>query len=406
MKSGVTAWAKVRSHLFSVAASALVLTATTAFAVNTCPFDNGGSDAVNDSVVLTRYALGITGAPLVASTRYASLDPANVKANIECVGCALDMNGDGNVDAVDATIIARHLSGFQGASLTAGLALGSGTRSTPTAVQSFLAIGCGMTGGTVTSILAGTGLTGGTITTSGTIAADTAYLQRRVTGSCSVGAAISAIAADGSITCATIPAASAGTVTNVATGAGLSGGPITGSGTITADTTYVQRRVSSSCAAGSSIRAIAGDGSVTCETAFVGDFADFYALMPADNPATVPLGGAVNFPQNGSTSGAITRSSADSFLLPAIGTYQIMFQVSAIESGQLAISINGITIASTVVGRAAGSSQIVGMSLLTTASANAMLRVVNSGSPSSLTITPFAGGSNPVSAHLVITRLR
>ena len=30
----------------------------------TCPFDNGGSDAINDGLVLTRYALNITGAPL------------------------------------------------------------------------------------------------------------------------------------------------------------------------------------------------------------------------------------------------------------------------------------------------------------------------------------------------------
>ncbi len=111
----------------------------------TCPFDNGGSDAINDGLVLTRYALGITGAPLTASTRYASLDPLQVKNNIECVGCALDMNGDGQIDTVDTTIIARHLAGFKGASLTAGLALGvapSASRPTTAAVVSFLASGC------------------------------------------------------------------------------------------------------------------------------------------------------------------------------------------------------------------------------------------------------------------------
>ena len=111
----------------------------------TCPFDNGGSDATNDGVVLTRYALGITGAPLTASTRYASLDPLQVKNNIECVGCALDMNGDGQIDTVDTTIIARHLAGFKGASLTAGLTLGvapTSSRPTTAAVVSFLASGC------------------------------------------------------------------------------------------------------------------------------------------------------------------------------------------------------------------------------------------------------------------------
>ena len=112
-----------------------------ATAASTCPFDTGGSDALNDGVVLTRYALGITGAPMIASTRYASIDPLQVKNNIECVGCALDINGDGVVDTVDATIIARHLAGFQDASLSAGLALGVGTRNSPSAVTSFLVNG-------------------------------------------------------------------------------------------------------------------------------------------------------------------------------------------------------------------------------------------------------------------------
>ena len=56
-----------------------------------------------------------------------------------------------------------------------------------------------------------------------------------------------------------------GTVTSVATGTGLSGGPITSTGTILADTNYLQRRVSGSCVAGNSIRAIAADGTVTCQ---------------------------------------------------------------------------------------------------------------------------------------------
>lgn len=61
-----------------------------------------------------------------------------------------------------------------------------------------------------------------------------------------------------------------GTVTSIGTGAGLTGGPITGAGTINVDTNYLQRRVSASCAVGSSIRSIAADGTVTCEAAGVG----------------------------------------------------------------------------------------------------------------------------------------
>ena len=151
-KQKIIAWIHVRVP--AALGVALALTAAPATAITTCPFDTGGSDAVNDGVVLTRYALGITGAPMTESTRYASLDPLQVTANIECVGCALDMNGDNQIDAVDATIIARHLAGFAGASLTGGLALGAGSRNSTAAVTSFLANGCAV-GGAINAFVQG-----------------------------------------------------------------------------------------------------------------------------------------------------------------------------------------------------------------------------------------------------------
>jgi hypothetical protein len=61
-------------------------------------------------------------------------------------------------------------------------------------------------------------------------------------------------------------ASTGGTVTNVATGTGLTGGPITTTGTIAADTTVLQQRVTGSCASGNFVRAIGADGTVTCGT--------------------------------------------------------------------------------------------------------------------------------------------
>ncbi len=135
-------------------------------------------------------------------------------------------------------------------------------------------------------------------------------------------------------------------------------------------------------------------------------FSDFYALMPGDNSATVAPGTPVMFPENGPSSGLITRLNASQFLLSAAGTYYVQFQVSVDEPGQLEVSINGTGIASTVVGRATGTSQIVGTSFVTTTTPNSVLEIINPvGNTTALTITPVAGGTHPVSAHLVIIRV-
>jgi hypothetical protein len=113
-----------------------------------CPFgsfDGAGVDATNDALVLSRYARRVTGSPLLANSRYANvstLTPGQVVTQIDNASCALDINGDAKFDAVDATIITRYLSGFSGDTITKGLALGSGSRSSPMAVLDFLASGC------------------------------------------------------------------------------------------------------------------------------------------------------------------------------------------------------------------------------------------------------------------------
>lgn len=89
--------------------------------------------------------------------------------------------------------------------------------------------------GTVTSVTAGTGLSGGVITTTGTISLPNAGTA----GTYGSSSLIPVITTDaqGRVTAVTTSAVGGGTVTNVATGYGLSGGPITSTGTIIADTT-------------------------------------------------------------------------------------------------------------------------------------------------------------------------
>ncbi len=136
-------------------------------------------------------------------------------------------------------------------------------------------------------------------------------------------------------------------------------------------------------------------------------FADFFALMPPNNAATVAANTDVSFPQDGPISGTeITRVNASAFNLAAIGTYQVLFQVGVNEPGQLILTLNGADLAYTVVGRATGTTQIVGMALVRTSVINSVLTVRNpAGNTEALTITPLAGGTRPVSAHLVITRI-
>ncbi len=138
------------------------------------------------------------------------------------------------------------------------------------------------------------------------------------------------------------------------------------------------------------------------------NFADFYALMPPDNAATIAPGTDVSFPQNGPNSGSeIERTGPSSFNLAGIGTYQIFFQVSVDEAGQLILTLNGEDLIYTVSGRATGASQIIGMALVTTTVVNSILTVRNpAGNAAALTITPLAGGTRPVSAHLVIVQLQ
>lgn len=130
--------------------------------------------------------------------------------------------------------------------------------------------------------------------------------------------------------------------------------------------------------------------------------------MPPDNAATVAPGTDVSFPQDGPNSGtSISRINAISFNLADIRTYQVLFQVGVNEAGQLILTLNGADLEYTVVGRATGTSQIVGIALVETTTINSTLTVRNPAvNASALTITPLAGGTRPVSAHLTITRLQ
>ena len=132
--------------------------------------------------------------------------------------------------------------------------------------------------------------------------------------------------------------------------------------------------------------------------------------MPPDNAATVAPGTPVEFPQNGPTTGIITRLNPTEFLLPNIGTYSVSFSVSVSEAGQLVLGLDSGSgmgqLPYTVYGRATGTSQIAGEALVTTTVVNSKIELRNpAGESTALTITPLAGGTDPAVASLVIEQL-
>ena len=116
--------------------------------------------------------------------------------------------------------------------------------------------------GDVTAVTAGTGLAGGGTSGSVTLSADTAYLQRRVTATAPAGQFVTGINADGTI----VSAADTGDISGVTAGTGLTGGGATGAVTLSADPTYLQRRVTGTAPVWQFIRAINADGSVAAGT--------------------------------------------------------------------------------------------------------------------------------------------
>jgi uncharacterized protein (DUF1800 family) len=143
-------------------ASAMFVLATSQAQIANCPFNvsetvpTGAPNALQDSMVLMRYARGTRGAALVAGT---TLSQTTVETNIANNFARLDVNGNGLIDEDDAAIVSRmgfsftadrwfvpRVTGSNSGTAGTGFALASdfSTRNTQAGVQSFLNAGCAL----------------------------------------------------------------------------------------------------------------------------------------------------------------------------------------------------------------------------------------------------------------------
>lgn len=173
-------------------------------------------------------------------------------------------------------------------------------------IRAINADGTVVTTSAVTSILAGTGLSRRAVGSSVTLSADTAYLQRRVAGLAPAGQFIRGINSDGSLVTAP-DQAGAGDVTAVNAGTGLTGGGTSGSVTLRADETYLQRRVTGTAPDSQFIRAINANGTILTSTAITGVVAGT-GLAGGGTSGSVTL--AVEFGASG-TSATVAHSDHD-----------------------------------------------------------------------------------------------
>lgn len=148
-----------------------------------------------------------------------------------------------------------------------------------------------------------------------------------------------------------------------------------------------------------------------------GAFAMFYGLTagtgntgPTDYAATVAVKtaagtGRVPFPRNGPVLGGIVRVDASSFTLPAVGTYEVSFEVHTTEPGQLQLELQGADLPETVavnMNPTSGGHPIVCKTYITTGVINSVLAVVNCvGNSTALTITPADGANTHANAQRI-----
>ena len=104
---------------------------------------NGTADALPDGLLIIRYLFGLTGTSLtdgaLGGGTPTRTDPGAIKAYLDSIRPALDIDGNGQVDALtDGLLILRYMIGLRGDALIAGAFDPLGSRHTAMSIEPYV----------------------------------------------------------------------------------------------------------------------------------------------------------------------------------------------------------------------------------------------------------------------------
>jgi len=253
-------------------------------------------------------------------------------------------------------------------------------------------------GGTVTSISTGAGLTGGPISKTGTISIPAAGVTNSMLADSSItvkaGSGLSgggAVALGGTVTLTNASPSSGGTVTSIATGAGLTGGPISKTGTIS----IPAAGVTNSMLATPSITVQAGSGLSGGGTVALGGTVTLTNASPSS-------GGTVTSISTGAglTGGPISKTGTIS--IPTAGVTNSMLADSSIKvlagsglSGGGTVALGGtVTLSSNIAGTADGIAYFSSPTSVTSTAAPADGQIVIGSTGAAPVLSTLTAGQN------------
>jgi hypothetical protein len=135
-------------------------------------------------------------------------------------------------------------------------------------------------------------------------------------------------------------------------------------------------------------------------------YANFYGLQPLNNIPVVTPGSPVEFPNNGPATPNITRLTNSTFDLNSSGIYMVSFNLTAVESAETVIVLNGVELPETVVARSIGETVLSGTFIINVPNPNSVISLNNaSNTPFTLSANSNTGSTKPLALHFNILKL-